>query len=165
MRKVTILLIRIFVAFIAIFAMGVKFCPSIFGFVLFRANNYTVFNEYKKPLDAYIFEKNQTSKNNDTFELIVYFSVGMKGQYLTIVPAHRLIGLADQPDKNIWVFPGAKVAYMFPDGSFFTPLDGPFFDLIPDYEFSGDTISFNTFGDLKKIGNRIVIQRHLPKGF
>ncbi|TDE09039.1 hypothetical protein [Dyadobacter psychrotolerans] len=84
----------------------------------------------------------------------------MNYRYLTIVPSDELIGLADQTDRNIWVVPGAKIAYMFPNGSYFTPLGESYFNFISESGFSKDIIWFNTFGDLKKLGKRIVIRRN-----
>ena len=160
MKRKLGLLIVVSVTLTLMLGMGVKFWPSVFGFILFRSNNYAVFNEKHQPIKAWVFEKRQTSQNEATFELIVYFPSQEKYRFLTIVPAHRLIGLADTLVKNIWVFPGPKIAYMLPAGSFFTPLNGPYFELISEYEFSENLIWFNTFGELRKIGNRIVIQRN-----
>ena len=161
MRRKVGLLTAVSIALALMLGVGVKFWPSVFGFILYRANNYAVFNEKHQAIKAWVFEKRQTSQNEAKFELIVYFPFEEKYRFLTIVPAHRLIGLTNTPVKTIWVFPGAKLAYMLPAGSFFTPLDGPYFELISEYEFSENVIWFNTFGELRKIGNRIIIQRNM----
>lgn len=147
---------------VVICIIGITFIPSVFGFVLFRSENYKTFNEQHKSIDTYIFEKRRTSKNDNTFELIVYFPSEKLFRYLTIVPADELIGLADQADENIWVLPGAKIAYMFPSGSYFTPLNGPYFNELNEYQFSKDVIRFNTFGDLKKFGKYFLVQKDNP---
>ena len=159
MPRILTLPIKIIISLAATLGIGATFLPSVFGFVLFRSDDYFIVNEHQKPLEAFIFRKNQTSENEKTHELIVYLPTEKKYNYLTIVPAHQLIGLADQADKNIWVLPGKRIAYMFPNGSFFTPLDGPFLGYITEFEFSKDVIWFNTFDHLKKFGNRIVIQK------
>ncbi|TDE09031.1 hypothetical protein [Dyadobacter psychrotolerans] len=146
---------------IVLIAAGTMFIPAVFGFILFRTNHYNAFNETHKPINVYLFQKNQTSNNDKTDELIVYFPSEISYRYLTIVPSHELIGLADQTEKSIWIFPGAKIAYMFPNGSYFTPLGESYFNFISESGFSKDIIWFNTFGDLKKLGERIVIQRNM----
>jgi hypothetical protein len=131
----------------------------VFGFILFKADDNGVLNEQHRAINASVFEKKQTSGNHDTHELIVYFPSEQKYRYLTVVPEHQLIGLADRAADNIWVVPGSRVAYMFPNGSFFTSLDGPYFELISEFEFSKNVVWFNAFDDLKKFGSRIVIKR------
>ncbi|SDH45215.1 hypothetical protein SAMN04487996_1388 [Dyadobacter soli] len=159
MYKTTTRFLGVLLALIVMLGIGVNLLPSVFGFILFRADDYGVLNEQRRAINAWVFEKKQTSENHDTDELIVYFPSEQKYRYLTVVPEHQLIGLADRPADNIWVAPGSRVAYMFPNGSFFIPLDGPYFELISEFEFSKNVIWFNTFDDLKKFGSRIVINR------
>ena len=159
MYKTITRLLGIFLTLIIMLGIGVNVLPSVFGFILFKADNYDVFNEQHREINAWIFEKKQTSENHDTYELIVYFPSEQKYRYLTVVSEHQFIGLADRTAHNIWVAPGSSVAYMFPNGSFFTPLDGPYFELISEFKFSKNVIWFNTFDDLRKFGSRIVIKR------
>lgn len=162
MYKVIIRLTYVLFAFTVFFGFGVKLLPSVFGYILFRADDCGIFNEQDRVINAWVFEKKQTSENEPTNELIVYFPSGERLRYLTIVPEHRLIGLADRTDDNIWVIPGKRAAYMLPSGSFFTPLNGPYFEWIVESGFSKDVIWFNTFESLEKFGKRIVIYLYPP---
>lgn len=71
-RKVGLLTV-VSIALALMLGVGVKFWPSVFGFILYRANNYAVLNEKHQAIKAWVFEKRQTSQNEATFELIVYF--------------------------------------------------------------------------------------------
>ncbi|PQA60130.1 hypothetical protein [Siphonobacter curvatus] len=158
MKKTYILLISSILTLLLITSLGVTYLPSIFGFVLFRTKQYAVFNDQHLPLDACLFDKKQTLDNESTHELILYFPSENTYNYLTIVPEHKLIGLANRTNKNLYVLPGEKLAYMCPEGSLFTPLNTLFLNQLFKHHFSKGSIEFDTFDDLKKMGKRILIK-------
>ena len=157
MKRIRMILATATVALIMILTAGFILLPSVFGFFLIKSADYEIVNEHNEIIPAHVFVKNRTSDNKVTYELIVYFPSEANYKYLTIVPSHKLIGLADQTDQNIVVFFNERLAYLYPDGSRFMVLNGTIDNLIDNFYFSEKQIKFNTFEDFRKFGKQIIV--------
>lgn len=154
-NKTTFAIILVFFVVYFIF----KNTAHIFGYILIESRNYTAFNENKKKINSRFFIKKKKSNNDKTFELIVFFNENLNYKYITIVPKEKLIGLPNQTNNNIIVFSNIKFAYLYPSGGYFTVLNDKINGVVDNFNFSNNIITFNTFGELKKYGSNITIEK------
>lgn len=155
--KRKIILLTVFIVISGYYTL--KNIPAIFGYILTESHDYIAFNEDRKKINSRFFLKKKKSNNEKTFELIVFFNDNLNYKYITIVPKEKLIGLSNQTDRNIILLSNLKFAYLRPNGGYFTVLNDNMNGVIDNFKFSKNIIKFNTFGELKKFGSSITIEK------
>jgi len=131
-----------------------------FNKLLKSNNSYVLKNEKGQIIDANLYTRwNKINESVKVEELVLYFNgITTYEKILIIVPTKKLLGLPEG-GENSFLKISKYFLIQFHKGKKFTPINNSIEELISQYYFSNEVISFNTFGKLKKYGNKIIIEK------
>lgn len=119
------------------------------------SNNYKVFNETGKALDALVFINWRTISGENTKELMVYFKTKPKPFVITVAVPAKLIGIPEHAQRM--TLSEKKLA--LPERSLvFTPINVGIDKMINRSSIEEDLVRFDAFGILADLGKEIVIK-------
>ncbi|WP_304064876.1 hypothetical protein [Pedobacter glucosidilyticus] len=119
--------------------------------------NYIVYNEKGEKLNAYIFFNYQTIDGKNTSELFIYFDIKPSFFVLVIALPPKLIGIPElYKTMKIDSLGNLNINRK---SLMFTPINIGIEKMIDKYFISEKYIYFDTFGNLKKVGNKVYIKK------
>jgi hypothetical protein len=119
------------------------------------SNNYKVFNERGKAMDALVFINWSTNSGENTKELIVYFKTKPKPFVITVSIPAKLIGIPEHSQRMTL----SEEKFSLPERSLvFTPINVGIDKMIDRSSVEEDLMRFDAFGILADVGKEIIIK-------
>lgn len=123
-------------------------------------NDYLVLDDKGDEIKCYVYlNKKYALKDNNSADLILFFYETEPKTRIHINLKDKLIGLPEYGQKN-YKYNNEKISlfnknFFYNDGSLYHPF---FKDIDIHYEFGDNYVKFETFGNLKRYGNLILIK-------
>lgn len=159
MRKLILMVLVLIVAIAWFFLQDIK--------ALEIEKSYTIVNETNEKIPGTIYYRNVDvnigGKNENVCELLIFFDKELKMKFnpIVVVPKYKLIGVVEDGEKGFIKF-GNNFYQLSDKSNKFTLLnDTTFFDNPPikKISFEENSITFNSFEELKKYGQTIILKK------